>query len=74
MTPAKGYFRGEWTTAVQRLPKVQGRKLLFPVIVDEEPKANASYELVPDAFRQFQFSHAPGGRMSPQLRAELKRA
>ena len=68
---SEGYFRGEWATAVQRLQKVQGRKLLFPVIVDEQPKANEGYQLVPEAFRQFQFSHAPGGRMSPELRAEL---
>jgi hypothetical protein len=67
----EGYFRREWSIALQRLASISGRKLLFPLIIDAQPKADGSYELVPDAFRQFQFGHAPGGRMSPEFCTEL---
>jgi hypothetical protein len=67
----EGYFRSEWKKAAERSDMIQGRKFLFPIIIDQNSPGGGAYALVPDQFRAYQFSHAPGGRMTEQLRAEL---
>lgn len=71
----EGFFRGEWYQAVERSKMIQGRAFIFPVVVDPEFDGNATrYRLVPDEFRKFQFSHAPGGHMNDELRRAISEA
>jgi hypothetical protein len=71
----EGYFRTEWFEAAERARSIQGRRFIFPVVIDPAYDDNASrYKLVPDRFREYQFAHAPGGRMSDALRAQLVQA
>jgi hypothetical protein len=64
----EGFFRREWKEAAKRSEMIQGRKFIFPMVVDLEFDGNADrYRLVPDQFRSFQFGHAPGGHMSDDL-------
>jgi hypothetical protein len=68
----EGYFRLEWTEAAERSRRIQGRKFIFPIVTDPDYAGGMSrYALVPDAFKALQYSHAPGGQMSPDLRAEI---
>jgi hypothetical protein len=68
----EGYFRLEWHEATERLLRMQGRKFIFPVVVDPEFGAMEQYALVPRAFRAYQYTHAPGGQMPEALRDELQ--
>jgi hypothetical protein len=68
----EGYFRREWYEAAERSKMIQGRRFIFPVVVDPEFDGNASrYRLVPDVFSKFQLDHAPMGRMSDKLRQAI---
>ena len=72
---SEGYFRLEWRLAVERARRIQGRKFIFPVIVDPDYAGNAGdYALVPEEFRAVQFAHAPNGTPSDGLRTELTQA
>lgn len=69
----EGYFHVEWNAAAERLRRILGRKFIFPVVIDPAYGGSAeAYKLVPDVFRQVQFSHAPLGRMTEALRQELR--
>src|SRR5205085_1203622 len=69
----EGYFRLEWSDAVERSRKIQGRKFIFPVVIDSDyAGAMGAYALVPEAFKTFQYSHAPGGRMTDEFKNELR--
>jgi len=68
----EAFFREEWLEAVERARKIQGRKFIFPIVVDPEFNGAADrYTLVPEQFRALQYSHAPGGQMGEALRDEL---
>ena len=68
----EGYFRLEWTEAAERMRRIQGRKFLFPLVIDRDFTGNAgAYQLVPEAFRTVQFAHAPGGSLQDNLIGEL---
>jgi hypothetical protein len=68
----EGYFRLEWSEAAERSRRIQGRKFIFPIVIDPEYSSGMGrYALVPETFKGFQYSHAPTGQMSPDLRAEL---
>lgn len=68
----EGYFRLEWREAAARSRRIQGRKFLFPIVIDPDYDGTMSrYKLVPDEFKAFQYSHAPAGRVTEVLRAEL---
>jgi TolB-like protein len=57
----EGYFRLEWHLAEQRsYLMAQSKPFIVPVVVDETTDANA---LVPDRFRERQWSRLPGGRV-----------
>jgi hypothetical protein len=69
----EGFFREEWLEAAERSRKIQGRKFIFPIVIDPDYSGNMGrYALVPEQFRAFQYSHAPGGQMTNDLLQELK--
>lgn len=69
----EGYFRLEWSEAAERSRRILGKKFIFPIIVDSDYAGGMGrYALVPEAFKAFQYCHAPGGRISDELRAELR--
>ncbi len=64
----EGFFREEWLEAAERSRKIQGRKFIFPIVIDPDYRGNmGSYSLVPEQFRAFQYSHAPRGQMTDEL-------
>ena len=68
-----GYFRLEWNEAAERSKKIQGRKFIFPIVIDPDyAGAMGRYALVPGAFKAVQYCHAPAGRISEELKAELR--
>ena len=68
----EAFFREEWIEAVERSRKIQGRKFIFPIVIDPDyTGAMGYYALVPEQFRAFQYSHAPAGQMSEDLKQEL---
>ena len=68
----EGFFRREWDEACQRNRAIQGRKFMIPVVIDAEYGGDpARYQLVPEAFRDYQFGHAPAGEPGPPLRQQL---
>jgi len=69
----EAFFREEWIEAVERLRKIQGRKFIFPIVIDVDyTGVMERYSLVPEQFRALQYSHAPSGQISEELRQELK--
>jgi hypothetical protein len=70
---AEGYFRREWEEAAERSRRIQGRKFIVPIVVDPEYNgALTRHPAVPEKFQAFQYSHAPRGQMTGELREELK--
>ncbi len=67
----EGYFRLEWDEAAERARKIQGRKFIFPVVVDANCEMSR-YALVPERFKAFQYGHAPQGQMNETLRNEIQ--
>jgi hypothetical protein len=68
----EGYFRLEWNEAADRVRRIDGRKFIFPTVIDAEfDRGAGGYALVPDAFTTRQYAHAPGGHVSEALRKEL---
>lgn len=69
----EGYFRLEWSEAAERSRRIQGRKFIFPIVIDPDYAGDMTrYKLVQEAFKAVQFSHAPAGQMSVELKAELR--
>ena len=69
----EGYFRLEWNEAAERSRKIQGKKFIFPIVIDPTyAGAMGQYVLVPEAFKAFQYCHAPGGQISNDLKGELR--
>ena len=57
----EGYFRLEWKLAVDRSHLMAAeRTFLLPVVIDKTRDADV---LVPDKFREVQWTHAPGGEL-----------
>jgi hypothetical protein len=67
----EGYFRKEWDEAAERSRRIQGRKFIFPVVIDADCDMNR-YALVPERFRSFQYGHAPQGQLSDVLLSEIQ--
>jgi TolB-like protein/Tfp pilus assembly protein PilF len=58
---AEGYFRLEWKLAVDRSQMMAAeRAFLLPVVIDDTRDADA---LVPDKFREVQWTHLPAGEV-----------
>jgi TolB-like protein/tetratricopeptide (TPR) repeat protein len=65
----EGYFRLEWKLAVDRSHRMAAeRSFIVPVVVDSTREHDA---LVPDAFRDVQWTHLPGGDASPAFVARV---
>jgi TIR domain len=68
-----GYFRLEWNEAAERSKRIQGRKFIFPIVIDPDyAGAMGRYALVPEAFKAVQYCHAPAGQISEELKGELR--
>src|SRR5262249_14553315 len=58
----EGYFRREWSLAVDRDRGIHfERKFIVPVVVDDTPEPAA----VPPRFTQLNYTRLPGGRVAP---------
>ena len=69
----EGHFRLEWSEAAERSKRIQGRKFIFPIVIDPDyAGAMDRYALVPEAFKAVQYCHAPGGQLSEELKGELR--
>ena len=65
----EGYFRREWTLAVDRTRDMAAKRaFLLPVAIDDTPERGAS---VPDKFRQIQWTRLPGGETSSAFVARV---
>ena len=59
----EGYFRREWSLAVDRTHDMAEHKaFLLPVVIDDTPERGAA---VPEKFRQVQWTRLPGGSTPP---------
>jgi tetratricopeptide (TPR) repeat protein len=66
---AEGYFRIEWDLAAERAQGIaHGVPFILPVRIDDTREADA---LVPDRFRRVQWTHLPGGSVSPDIQARF---
>ena len=62
---AEGYFRLEWKLAVDRSHLIAAEKaFILPVVIDATHDADA---LVPDKFREVQWTPCPAGKASPEF-------
>jgi TolB-like protein/Tfp pilus assembly protein PilF len=67
----EGYFRLEWKLAVDRSHLIAATKaFLVPVVIDDTP---ADDELVPDRFRELQWTHLPAGETPPAFIERVQR-
>ena len=65
----EGYFRLEWKLAVDRSHRMAAeRSFIVPVVVDSTRERDA---LVPDSFRDVQWTHLPGGETSSAFVARI---
>jgi hypothetical protein len=66
----EGYFRREWTMAVERARGIHfERQFIVPVVIDEETEPNK----VPLTFRDINYTRLPGGRVTPEFLEKLRR-
>src|SRR5471032_2773964 len=67
----EGYFRLEWKLGAQRTHMMAaGTPFLLPVIIDATREADA---LVPDEFREVQWTRLPAGENAAAFAARVKR-
>lgn len=67
----EGYFRLEWKLAVDRSHLFAAESaFLLPVVIDATREAEA---LVPDRFREVQWTHCPAGAVSPDFIERISR-
>jgi TolB-like protein/tetratricopeptide (TPR) repeat protein len=68
---SEGYFRLEWRLAVERSHLMaDDQAFILPVVIDETAEAGAR---VPDRFRERQWSRLPGGAVSVEFIATVRR-
>lgn len=66
----EGYFRREWSYAVDRLRGMAGGAVfVLPVLIDATPEASA---LVPDPFKAVHMTRLAGGEPTPEFVDRLK--
>jgi TolB-like protein/Tfp pilus assembly protein PilF len=67
----EGYFRLEWKLAVDRSHLIAATKaFLLPVVIDNTPEDD---ELVPDRFRELQWTRLPAGETPPEFVERVQR-
>jgi len=65
----EGYFRLEWKLAVDRSHRMAAeRSFIVPVVVDSTRERDA---LIPESFRDVQWTYLPGGETSPAFGARI---
>src|SRR5215472_7759011 len=70
-TRDEGYFRREWSLAVDRTRDMaHKRAFLVPVVIDGTPERDAS---VPEKFHELQWTRLPGGETPPAFVGHLQR-
>jgi hypothetical protein len=68
---SEGYFRLEWKLAVDRSHLMAAeRAFIVPVVIDDVRTADA---LVPDGFREVQWTSCPAGQVSAEFVARIAR-
>lgn len=68
---AEGYFRLEWKLAIDRSHLMAAEKaFLLPVVIDDTRAADA---LVPDRFREVQWTRLPAGEVPPDFVERVSR-
>jgi hypothetical protein len=71
VTRKEGYFRREWNLAVARTLDMAGSiAFLLPVVIDGTPDSQA---LVPEKFREVQWTRLPGGRSAEAFVENVRR-
>jgi TolB-like protein/Flp pilus assembly protein TadD len=67
----EGYFRLEWKLAVDRSHLIAAeRAFLLPIVIDSTLESDA---LVPDRFRELQWTRLPAGQTTPEFVARVTR-
>jgi TolB-like protein/Tfp pilus assembly protein PilF len=67
----EGYFRHEWKLATERAHHMAAQKaFLIPVVVDGTGDQEA---IVPDEFREVQWTHLPAGETPPEFVTRVKK-
>jgi TolB-like protein/Flp pilus assembly protein TadD len=67
----EGYFRREWSLAVDRTRDMaHKRTFLIPVVIDDTPERGSS---VPDKFHELQWTRLPGGDAPAEFVSRIKR-
>jgi TolB-like protein/tetratricopeptide (TPR) repeat protein len=67
----EGYFRREWSLAVDRTrDMVHKRTFLVPVVIDGTPERGAA---VPEKFHELQWTRLPGGETPPAFVERIRR-
>ncbi|HEY2677484.1 MAG TPA: TIR domain-containing protein [Steroidobacteraceae bacterium] len=67
----EGYFRLEWKLAVDRSHLIAAeRAFLLPIVIDATLESDA---LVPDRFRELQWTRLPAGQTTPEFVARVTR-
>jgi len=70
-TRDEGYFRREWSLAVDRTRDMADKRaFLVPVVVDGTPERGAS---VPEKFHELQWTRLPGGETPPAFVERVRR-
>ncbi len=65
----EGYFRREWSYALDRARNMaDGALFILPVVLDETTGAEAH---VPERFKALHFTHLPGGQVTPEFAERL---
>jgi hypothetical protein len=69
----EGFFRKEWSWAVERLPEFFGtdRPFIMPVVIDNTPPNAAQ---LPEKFKDIHWLPAPGGQAVPEAVERLREA
>jgi hypothetical protein len=66
---SEGYFRREWSYALDRARNMaEGALFILPVVLDETVAADA---LAPDRFKALHFTQLPGGQVTPEFAQRL---
>ncbi len=63
----EGFFRYEWDLATERSKRIMGKRFILPIVVDKLE----NFELIPPRFKDFHFTHAPGGEIPEELKEQL---
>jgi hypothetical protein len=65
----EGYFRREWSLAIERAQGISDNvPFILPVVIDDTPEYS---ETVPERFRQAQWTRLPAGSVTPDFESRM---